>query len=53
MRIAENQQVAGATYATANPRDLKGNSNPAGLPWGSVNMEHVVEAGKAKERQSQ
>ena len=52
-RIAENQHAAGSAYAAPNPTDLARNANPSGLPWGSVSLEHVVEAGKAKEKQSQ
>ncbi|MCJ1317484.1 hypothetical protein MMC15_002809 [Xylographa vitiligo] len=52
-RIAENQQAAGSAYAAPNARDLAPNANPAGLPWGSVSIKHVLEAGKAKEQREQ
>ena len=52
-RIAENQQAAGSAYAAPNARDLAPNANPAGLPWGSVSIKHVLEAGKAKEQRVQ
>ncbi|MCJ1408580.1 hypothetical protein MMC19_002655 [Ptychographa xylographoides] len=53
VRIAENQHAAGSAYAAPDARDLARNANPAGLPWGSVSLKHVVEAGKAKEKQVQ
>ncbi|MCJ1396362.1 hypothetical protein MMC18_009252 [Xylographa bjoerkii] len=52
-RIAENQQAAGSAYAAPNARDLAPNANPVGLPWGSVSIKHVLEAGKAKEQRAQ
>ncbi|MCJ1281988.1 hypothetical protein MMC26_001311 [Xylographa opegraphella] len=52
-RIAENQQAAGSAYAAPNARDLAPNANPVGLPWGSVSIKHVLEAGKAKEQKVQ
>ncbi|MCJ1414990.1 hypothetical protein MMC32_001320 [Xylographa parallela] len=52
-RIAENQQAAGSAYAAPNARDLAPNANPVGLPWGSVSIKHVLEAGKAKEQRVQ
>ncbi|MCJ1471885.1 hypothetical protein MMC13_000526 [Lambiella insularis] len=52
-RIAENQQAAGSAYAAPNPKDLAPNANPTGLPWGSVSIKHVYEAGKAKEKAQQ
>ena len=51
-RIAENQQAAGSAYAALDPADLARDANPSGLPWGSVSLEHVVEAGKAKAKQT-
>ncbi|MCJ1431757.1 hypothetical protein MMC27_001112 [Xylographa pallens] len=53
VRIAENQQAAGSAYAAPNARDLAPNANPVGLPWGSVSIKHVLEAGKAKEQRVQ
>lgn len=53
MRIAENQQAAGSAYAAPDPRELKANTNPAGLPWGSVPLDQAVEAGQARENQPQ
>ena len=53
VRIAENQQAAGSAYAAPNARDLAPNANPVGLPWGSVSIKHVLEAGQAKEKQAQ
>lgn len=52
-RVAENQQVAGSAYAAPEAKDLARNANPAGLPWGSVSLKHVVETGKAKEERAQ
>ncbi|MCJ1253101.1 hypothetical protein MMC24_000908 [Lignoscripta atroalba] len=51
--IAANQNVAGSAYAAPDARDLAANANPAGLPWGSVSIKHVVEAGKKKEQRPQ
>jgi hypothetical protein len=53
VRVAENQQVAGSAYTAPDARDLARNANPAGLPWGSVSLKHVVETGKAKEELAQ
>jgi hypothetical protein len=52
-RVAENQQVAGSAYAAPEAKDLARNANPAGLPWGSVSLKHVVETGKAKQERAQ
>lgn len=51
-RIAENQQAAGSAYTAPSTEDLE-SSEPTGLPWGSVSIKHVLEAGKAREKQSQ
>ena len=51
-RIAENQQAAGSAYTAPSAEDLE-SSEPTGLPWGSVSIKHVFEAGKAREKQSQ
>ncbi|MCJ1471754.1 hypothetical protein MMC13_000394 [Lambiella insularis] len=34
-------------------KDLTPNADPSGLPWGSVSIKHVYEAGKAKEKAEQ
>ncbi len=52
-RVAENQQVAGSAYAAPEAKDLARNANPAGLPWGSISLKHVVETGKAKQERAQ
>ncbi|MCJ1484558.1 mediator complex subunit [Schaereria dolodes] len=52
-RIAENQNAAGSAYAAPDARDLAANSNPNGLPWGSVSMQYVVDAGRIREERSQ
>ncbi|MCJ1247456.1 hypothetical protein MMC30_004670 [Trapelia coarctata] len=52
-RVAENAKVAGSAYAAPDAKDLARNANPAGLPWGSVSLKHVVETGKAKEERAQ
>lgn len=52
-RVAENAKVAGSAYAAPEAQDLARNANPAGLPWGSVSLKHVVETGKAKEERAQ
>ncbi|MCJ1371688.1 hypothetical protein MMC20_002907 [Loxospora ochrophaea] len=52
-RIAENREVAGSSYAPPDADNLGPNTNPSGLPWGSLSIQHVVEAGRARERQSQ
>ena len=51
--IAANQAAAGSAYAHPEAEDLEPNADPAGLPWGSVSLKHVFEAGKAKEKGSQ
>lgn len=51
-RIVANQQAAGASYTPPEPGDLGPDEDPAGLPWGSLSMRHVVETGNAKERES-
>ena len=51
-RIADNQHAAGSSYTAPNPDELEGN-DPSGLPWGSVPIKQVFEAGKARQQQSQ
>jgi hypothetical protein len=51
-RDTENQQRAGQIYSTPSPRDMEADFELSGLPWGSINLRHVVERGKAARRES-
>jgi hypothetical protein len=46
-----DQRHAGLAYSTPEPEDLSTNDyDLSGLPWGGPSMRHIVERGKAKER---
>lgn len=47
-RDAQNQQYAGSTYHIPAPDDiLADDGDLSGLPWGGINMRHVVARGHA------
>lgn len=48
-RDAQNQQYAGAAYHIPDPEDftLDDGGDLSGLPWGGLNMRHVVARGHA------
>ena len=52
-REVENQRRAGSSYASPDPRDIAQSNELSGLPWGGISMQHIVEAGKTKEQNSQ
>ena len=49
-RIADNQHAAGSAYTAPNPDELEA-KDPSGLPWGSVPIKQVFEAGRAAARE--
>jgi len=51
-REAENQAHAGYSYHTPDPREMGGDDELSGLPWGSLSLRHVVEKGKTKNDES-
>jgi hypothetical protein len=48
-RDAQNQQYAGSVYHVPDPEDfsLDDGGDLSGLPWGGINMRHVVSRGHA------
>ncbi|KAG9245869.1 hypothetical protein BJ878DRAFT_418213 [Calycina marina] len=50
-REAENQAQAGNAYRTPYPHELIANNNLSGLPWGGLNIRHVVSSEQAREEQ--
>ena len=50
--IAQNQQAAGGSYTTADPRELEKNQNPSGLPWGSYALKRPSETTQGQAGQS-
>lgn len=40
-----NQENAGNSYRTPTANDFMNDSEPAGLPWGSVNFGHILTRG--------
>ncbi|KAL2162694.1 hypothetical protein VTH06DRAFT_6530 [Thermothelomyces fergusii] len=48
-RDAQNQQLAGSVYHIPDPEDfsLDDGGDLSGLPWGGINMRHVVARGHA------
>ncbi|KAK4044747.1 hypothetical protein C8A01DRAFT_42369 [Parachaetomium inaequale] len=47
-RDAQNQQYAGSAYTIPDPEDFTlDDSDLSGLPWGGLNMRHVVARGHA------
>ena len=49
-RIANQAHAAGSSYAAPDPDELEG-QDPSGLPWGSVPLKQVFQAGKAASQQ--
>ncbi|WPG98810.1 Hypothetical protein R9X50_00160600 [Acrodontium crateriforme] len=50
-RVAENERMASGAYKPPDPEDID-DSNESGLPWGSLNIRHVIETGRSKEQNS-
>ncbi|KAH9867292.1 hypothetical protein IAQ61_007884 [Plenodomus lingam] len=48
-RQAENQRNAGSSYTSPEPEAMQSNETLSGLPWGGINMKHIIETGKRKE----
>ncbi|KAK0636212.1 hypothetical protein B0T17DRAFT_72121 [Bombardia bombarda] len=46
-RDAQNQQYAGSSYHIPEADELPADEELSGLPWGSINMRHVVARGHA------
>lgn len=51
-RETDNRTHAGHSYHTPDPREMGGEEELSGLPWGSLNLKHVVQKGKSKEADS-
>ncbi|KAL9076041.1 MAG: hypothetical protein Q9157_003791 [Trypethelium eluteriae] len=51
-REAENRKRAGNTYKTPEAGEVESRNDLSGLPWGGVNMRHVISSGKAKGQSS-
>lgn len=48
-RESRNQQNAGNSYRIPTPSDISNDQDLSGLPWGSVNLCHVVSRGYERE----
>ena len=50
-REAENQAHAASSYVTPDPNEMGHEDELSGLPWGSLNLRHVVSTGRAREEE--
>ncbi|KAF4978693.1 hypothetical protein FZEAL_4962 [Fusarium zealandicum] len=48
-RESQNQAYAGNSYRIPNTSDFGSETEPAGLPWGSVNIGHIMARGQEAE----
>ncbi|KAF2854890.1 hypothetical protein T440DRAFT_387590, partial [Plenodomus tracheiphilus IPT5] len=49
-RQAENQRKAGSSYTSPEPEAIETNEILSGLPWGGINLKHIIETGRKKEQ---
>ncbi|KAI9882356.1 MAG: hypothetical protein M1823_005899 [Watsoniomyces obsoletus] len=50
-RQRTNEQLAASSYQPPQSEQLTQPEDVSGLPWGSLSIKHVVEAGRAKQEQ--
>ncbi|EPE29290.1 hypothetical protein GLAREA_00450 [Glarea lozoyensis ATCC 20868] len=51
-RDAQNRTHAGRAYSVPDPNELGRDNDPNGLPWGGLNMRHIVSKGRSRGSES-
>ncbi|KAF2094046.1 hypothetical protein NA57DRAFT_60695 [Rhizodiscina lignyota] len=51
-RDLQNQERAASSYSTPEPSEIDAGTELSGLPWGGPSLQHVISAGKERERAS-
>jgi hypothetical protein len=46
---SRDRAAAGNAYSQPNPQEMERTSDLSGVPWGSLNMRHIIERGQARE----
>jgi hypothetical protein len=49
-RDLQNQERAASSYSTPEPSEIDASTDLSGLPWGGPSLQHVISAGKERER---